>query len=126
MVHLHDLQKSLHKLQDVLRKEKDEYTRDSAILRFELCFEQAWKTMRDYLKEEGVITNTPRETIKQAFKTGIIAYDTAWLDMIQERNIAIHVYTEPKADELYGKLPHYADLFDALVKACKRKTESEE
>ena len=34
---------------------------------YEIVFELAWKTLRDYLEYNGIKTDTPRETIKESF-----------------------------------------------------------
>ena len=39
---------------------------------FEIVFELAWKTMKDYLEYEGIKTDTPRQTIKTAFLRNLI------------------------------------------------------
>lgn len=43
-----DFDKAIRKLGGVLEVEKTEMTRDSAIKRFELCFDLAWKTIKDW------------------------------------------------------------------------------
>ena len=46
-----------------------ELEKEGLIQRFEYSFELAWKTMKDYLEEQGTIINpvTPRNVIKEAF-----------------------------------------------------------
>ena len=36
---------------------------------FEMSFELAWKTMKDYLENDGILTDSPRTTIKEAFSS---------------------------------------------------------
>jgi len=43
---LEDFEKAINKLDEVLDMEKTEVVRDSAIKRFELCFDLAWKSLR--------------------------------------------------------------------------------
>jgi len=44
------------------------------IQRFEYSYELAWKTMKDYLQENGVTISpvTPRAVIKAAFAAGVV------------------------------------------------------
>jgi nucleotidyltransferase substrate binding protein (TIGR01987 family) len=39
---------------------------------FEVSFELAWKTLKDYLESQGFQVNSPRETIKQAFQMNLL------------------------------------------------------
>jgi nucleotidyltransferase substrate binding protein (TIGR01987 family) len=77
---------------------------DGTIQRFEFAFELAWKTLKDALLEEGVETRTPRETLREAYRVGWLDTETAWLQMLRDRNISSHVYSEEVAAEIYGRV----------------------
>lgn len=51
---------------------------------YEFTFELAWKTLKDYLEEKGVIVKFPRDTIKEAFRYELIEDGELWLDMLQK------------------------------------------
>lgn len=106
-----------------LRESLDEYAqhptstvRDGTIQRFEFCTELAWKTLREYLLDQGYTgINSPRATLKQAFAEGAIT-DEAWLTMLDDRNLTSHVYDDATAAEIFGRIQSkYLSLFDALV-----------
>jgi len=67
---------------------------------FEYNFELAWKTMKDYLAEEGLNVFTPRETIKTAFQIQLITDGHTWIDALEKRNLMSHTYDEEKAKEV--------------------------
>lgn len=107
--------KTVKNLEETLQKEKTEERRDSAIKRFELCFDVAWKLIKILLEEEkGIICNSPNDCFKQAYMQGFIKYDDLWIKMVKERNAAIHTYNEKLADALYDKLPKFLELFKSL------------
>ena len=64
---------------------------------FEMTFELSWKTMKDFLSFNGIDEKLPREIIKQAFATDIIADGQCWIDMLEERNLMAHIYDEARA-----------------------------
>lgn len=64
---------------------------------FEMTFELAWKTMKDYLRYNGMDVKLPREVIKQAFANDIIVDGQIWIDMLENRNVMAHVYDEARA-----------------------------
>jgi nucleotidyltransferase substrate binding protein (TIGR01987 family) len=66
---------------------------------FEMTFELAWKTMKDYLRYNGIDVKLPREVIKQAFANDIIVDGQLWIDMLENRNVMAHVYDEVLAHE---------------------------
>src|SRR3990167_6160650 len=97
-----DYQKAVKRLEEILRLEKDTVTRDSAIKRFELCFDLAWKLMKHRARRDGIECNSPRECVKAGFQIGIIENDVGWLDMIEDRNKSVHTYDEALAEEVYS------------------------
>ena len=48
--------------------------REGAIRRLEVTFGLAWKTLKDYLEETGIVVNpvTPRSVIKEAFAAKLL------------------------------------------------------
>lgn len=47
--------------------------RDGVIQRFEFCTELAWKTVREYLIEQGYADiNSPKSVMKTAFSDGLL------------------------------------------------------
>lgn len=64
--------------------------------RFEFTVELAWKTLKDYMQNEGVILEkiTPKTVLKEAFALKIIENGDIWIDMLLTRNYLSHVYDE--------------------------------
>ena len=102
---------------EALREDKTEFTRDSAILRFELAYEVTWKLLQALLRDEGYEVNSPRQAFQQAFSIGWIADEVVWDDIIRSRNIAVHVYREADAERLFKELPRFQHAFTQLSEA---------
>lgn len=66
---------------------------------FEYTFELAWKTMKDYLEEEGFEVKSPRATIQTAFQIQLITDGHVWIDALNKRNLMAHTYDEEVAKE---------------------------
>jgi nucleotidyltransferase substrate binding protein (TIGR01987 family) len=68
--------------------------KEGVIQRFEYTFELAWKTLKDYLEESGLVIApiTPREVIKQAFAAKVITDGQVWINMLDNRNLLTHTY----------------------------------
>lgn len=89
---------------------------------YEIAFELAWKTLKDYLEYNGIKTDTPRETIKEAFQTNIINNGQTWIEMMEARNKTSHTYKEEFARQLVSEiLNNYASLLDELQIYLKGK-----
>lgn len=112
---LKDFNKAIVKLSEVLQLDKTEIIRDSAIKRFELCFDLAWKTIKSYAKQEGVECFSPRECFKTGFSLHLIDYDEKWFKLLEDRNLTSHLYKEEYANEVYSRLPQYLELFKILA-----------
>ena len=50
---LKDFKKIIERLEEVLKLDRTGIIRDSAIKRFDLCFDLAWKSIKEFTKEEG-------------------------------------------------------------------------
>ncbi len=75
--------------------------KEGAVQRFEYTLELAWKTVKDYLEQSGVVLSavTPRQVIKDAFAARILDDGQTWIDMIDHRNLLSHTYDAAKFEE---------------------------
>ena len=116
---LKEFEKCVKKFEEVINLEKNDVVRDSAIKRFELCFELSWKTLKDFLREEGIFCRSPRSCLKEAFSIGLIEDEEEWLSILEDRNLSVHTYVEILADELYSRLKNHLKTMKTLIKAIK-------
>lgn len=94
------------------------------VQRFEICWELAWKSLRDYLTDTGKTLPIPSaiNVIRAAFEINLIEDGDAWVAAMQARNKMSHEYDcaafEKIVDDIRTKyLP--------LLTAVKVKLESE-
>ncbi len=123
---MEDFKRALTRLRDSYRLAEEnrgsryyEFLRDSAIQRFEFTVEIMWKSMKSYLEEvEGIICRSPKSCIRDFFSVGYIAEDEArsLLLMIDDRNRTVHTYHEDVAEEIFGRLGLYIDLFEKVLR----------
>ena len=111
---LHSFSSALQRLDAALAQPKTEWTRDSAIQRFEFTFELAWKAVAVVARAQGVEARSPREAFKTAFSLSWIDAEDVWLRMLDDRNRMAHTYNEAVAEEMFGRLPAYATAMRAL------------
>lgn len=111
-----------------LREALDDYKkapldsiRDGTIQRFEFCTELAWKTMREYLLDQGYSEiNSPKAVIRQAYAFGMIEDEAAWITLLTDRNMTSHVYDEATAKEIFERIETiYLKLFDNVIAYMK-------
>jgi len=91
--------------------------KEGAIHRFELAFELAWKTLKDYLEESGIVVNpaTPRNVIKEAFAAKLLEDAQVWIDMMLHRNLLSHTYDSAVFETvLRTVVERYFSAFDRL------------
>lgn len=79
---------------------------EGTVQRFEVCFELAWKTLKDWLEAEGVDldTATPRSILKAAYATGILQDGEVWMRMLQHRNLLSHTYDRAVFEDSIRKI----------------------
>lgn len=117
---LKDFENIINRLNEVLELEKTAINRDSAIKRFELCYDLAWKSIKVCSAEQGVECNSPKNCFKTAFQLNLIDYDERWFKMIDDRNLSAHLYKEEYADEIFTHLPEYLEMFKILLIKLKK------
>lgn len=101
--------------------EKDELNKfelKGLIKCFEYTFELAWKTMKDYLEQEGFDVKNPRSAIQTAFQTELIADGHTWIDALEKRNLMAHTYDEVRAKEAEELIrnKYYAVIYELCMK----------
>ena len=110
-----NLSRALLRLREALAVPSDQALAvDGTIQRFEFTIELCWKTLKRALAFEGIDTTTPREALVQAFAVGLIDDETAWLDMLRDRNRAAHIYDEAMAVDLYQRIRLHATNIENL------------
>lgn len=75
--------------------------KEGVVQRFEYTLELAWKTVKDYLEDSGLVLTavTPRQVVKDAFAARILEDGQAWIDMIDHRNLLLHTYDPANFEE---------------------------
>jgi len=83
----------------VAKPELNKFEKQGLIQCFEYTFELAWKTMKDYLENQGFTVKSPRDAIQTAFQCQLIADGHVWIDALAKRNLMAHTYDEGRATE---------------------------
>lgn len=114
-----EFSKALERLKEALQEKDTEIVVDGVLHRFEFTLELAWKTMKDYLEYDGIIskTDSPREVIKAAFQYDLIENGEQWIKMMLARNSLSHLYDEETSREIYSDIKEeYVNLLEDLNK----------
>lgn len=101
------------------RNSNDDIYQDALIKRYEFTFELAWKTLREYLVDQGYQLEimSPKGVIAFAWREGIISNEELWLDMLNARNMTAHDYgRELSADIAEDISNRYCKELTALKK----------
>lgn len=117
---IEDFDKSLLRLEEVIKLEKSDIVRDAAIQRFEMAFDLCWKTLKAFLEERHNISCfSPRSCFKEAFHQKLIQHDDFWIELTSFRNYTTHTYNEKIADKVYGILPKTIDYLKNFIDKIK-------
>ena len=117
---LRNLRRALDRLGEALEvPESNTLAIDGTIQRFEFALELFWKTLKRLLAEEGVETSTPKDTLWKAFQAGWLTDESAWLQMLSDRNTTSHIYDEETAKRIYDNIrqnyPEMIKVFDGIA-----------
>ena len=82
---------------------------------YEICFEQAWKAMKEILEIHGYsesATGSPRTILKTAYKAGMIHHEELWLEALVSRNNVTDAYNRDIAIDIIRQTKNkYYDMF---------------
>lgn len=121
-----NFEKALKYLEEAMAIAKPDIIQRAGLIQFfEMSCELAWKTMKDYLEEQGFTEiKSPRDTVKKAFEIGIIADGHAWIQLLTDRNLTTHTYDEETSKQVEMLIhEHYYILLKELHNYLKNKNE---
>lgn len=109
---------ALHNLQKIYEYEEpyDAVVLTGLVALFEICFERAWKAMKEILETHGFSVNgSARMILKTAFSTDMITDKQNWLKCLASRNLASPAYNQLIAlDIVKNTKETYCVLFSQL------------
>ena len=106
----------------------NEREQQGLIKAFEYTFELAWNTLRDLLRSQGNTTLLgSRDTLREAFRLGLIEAGESWMLMIQDHNLTSHSYNRATADAIAAQiLNSYLPCFQQLSQRLKLRVLEEQ
>jgi nucleotidyltransferase substrate binding protein (TIGR01987 family) len=120
---LRNFEKSMRFLEKAMDIDHPDIIQKAGLVQFfEMSFELAWNTMKDYLEEQGFQgIRSPRDSIKKAFETGLIKNGQLWLESLQDRNNTSHMYDEEAAETIVTEIrkSYFPLLKDLLITLAK-------
>jgi nucleotidyltransferase substrate binding protein (TIGR01987 family) len=94
---------------------------------FEYTHELAWNMIKDYLEEQGIFGLLgSKNTVREAFKLGLLKEGEIWMDMIQSRNQTSHTYNTTLAEQVVSDIiDKYFYQFKEIVEEFKKRYDTE-
>jgi len=118
---LSNFEKAFLQLKEAVKLYKERKLTDlekqGVIKSFEYTYELAWNMMRDYLIYQGENNIVgSRDTIKIAYKYGIIKNGDVWIEMLNSRNLTVHTYNEKIVDKILSDIieKYFSEFNDLL------------
>ncbi len=91
---------ALERLEEACERDAyDHLERAGLIKTFGICFELAWKVLKDFLSHDGYHTRTPRAVVRTSFDAGYLAEHEceAMLRALDNRYLLGHAYSAQAA-----------------------------
>jgi len=102
-------------------EDKNTYVIDATIQRFEFCIELFWKCLKKICESEGVISNSPKQTLQEAFAMKLIDDEQIWLNMMADRNRTSHTYHQPLARSVFQSVKTYYPTMQSTYAALGKR-----
>ena len=76
-------------------EELSQLEKEGVIQRFEILIELSWKTLKDYLENQGYDdVHNGKQAIRKAFQDEIIHDAENWMKALEKRNMTSHTYDD--------------------------------
>ena len=111
-----DLKKANQRLKEATEAKPTRMNKDATIQRFEFTFELSWKTIQEYIKDQGFDCNSPKNCIREGARLEIINNPEDWFEFLEARNLIAHTYNEKLANKVYRKSSKFPQEIDDLLK----------
>ena len=126
---LQSYHKALNRLAEIVnemdKRQLNDFEADGLIQRFEFTFELAWKLIKSYAEFQGTDKEImgSRDAVRWAFENHLISDSATWMEMIKRRNDTSHTYDEDTATEVVLSVKaSYFQAFVALYNEMKKLT----
>ncbi len=112
--------KALKNLQDINNYDEPFscVVRTGLVALYGICFEQAWKAMKEILEAQGYLEESlgsPRKVLQVAYKARMISDEELWVNALKARNNVAHAYNEAIAlDIIEEAKATYVTMFEEL------------
>ena len=124
---LQSYHKALNRLAEVVnemdKRQLNDFEADGLIQRFEFTFELAWKLIKSYAEYQGIDKDImgSRDAIRWACENGLLSDSDTWMEMIKRRNDTSHTYDEDSAAEVVIRVKaSFFQAFLSLYEAMKK------
>lgn len=115
-VNLDNLMNARMKFEDFRQHLNTEQEKAGAIQAYEYTYELTWKTMRRLLSARGVITNSPRDTFREAALNQMIIKPETWFEFITIRNLTVRTYNKEVVKQILAVLDAFSDELTLFLK----------
>ncbi|GMX57896.1 MAG: nucleotidyltransferase substrate binding protein [Candidatus Yanofskyibacterium parasiticum] len=121
---LKDFEKSAKRLKEAAsKKEFSDLEKDGVIQRFEFTFELAWKTLKDYLENQGFSgIASPKKALQKSFSMDLASDGNVWINMLEDRNRMSHPYSRAASEKIFQNIKkYYVPAIDELAANLKKQ-----
>ena len=105
------------------REDLEQIAKEGMIQRFKYCMELAWKTLKDYMENQGHVFSQvlPKMVIREAETAKLIDDPEIWLRALDDRNEMSHTFNCEKFEQVIERIGSlyveacFSALYETLV-----------
>ncbi len=110
-----DLTKANQRLKEAGKTKATQMNKDATIQRFEFTFELAWKTIQEYVKDQGFDCKSPKSCLREGARLDLISNLEKWFVFLEHRNLIAHTYNEKMANKIYSQAIKFSTEVDKIL-----------
>ena len=82
---------------------------------FEVTVEYAWKKLKHDVEDSGLEANSPKESVRESARIGIIDEPELWIDAINARNLSVHDYFSLEEKDYVAIIRRFAQSVEKIL-----------
>ena len=73
------------------------------------------------MREKGIDTKPPKDSLKEAFRIGWIKEEEIFVQMLEDRNKTSHIYAEQTSKEIFQRIKkEYLDSIEEVLTSLRK------
>lgn len=82
---------------------------------FEVTLEYGWKKLKYEIEDRGLEANSPKDSVREAARIGLINHPELWIAAINARNLSVHDYFSLEEKDFVEVIKNFNNSLKTII-----------